>query len=130
MKNVVLVVIAVLALGAAAYFTMNRSGGGTPANESLERTAYFTCRNGECKHEFTLTVGEVTQAGGHPACPECSKRTTARMAAQCPQCQRNMEFIGHAGMPDKCEHCGHVLDDRGLMTKEAEFHKAVSGEGG
>ncbi len=108
-KKVVLVILALAALGQAAYLTygyMNRPGG-----DDEQVAADFACSNSGCGHSFSISRDElvrVAQNGGAPECPQC-KTALTRRAMKCPACKEHIALIGHGQIPPKCEKCGRTI---------------------
>lgn len=131
-KNVVLLFIAVVALGAAGVIVVNRSGGGVPAEESMDRAVYLVCQNSQCKNEFEMTMREFASArsaGGPPECPECGEHKN-RQAHKCEQCARFVKRIGHAELPPECPFCGYdFVEDVESFGALQEQHKQLGLDG-
>jgi len=133
MKNVILTIIAVAALGTAGYLTLSNGGETRPDNERMDTEKFFVCKNPECKNEFSMTLREYAKtrgAEGNPPCPECGKHLTT-LAEHCPECHRNIPLVGHASVPPECPFCGHKFGNYGeAFQREKKFHKDVSAEDG
>ncbi|MCB9845855.1 MAG: hypothetical protein H6811_07730 [Phycisphaeraceae bacterium] len=119
-KNVVLLIVALGALGAAAAIFINRTGGPDP--EGLGSSMPMLCL--ACGAEFDIDKGAVAR-DGPPRCPECGDLKTMTCAV-CPECHRHLEFVGHGGNPASCKYCGATLDDSGFAENEAMRHKSVN----
>ncbi len=126
-KNIVLIIIAIAALGGAGYMFMINSGPKGPAEESMDRPVYLVCS--QCSNEFELTMREYNKAvqqGGLPECPECGSRKV-KQAAKCPACDKLVLRIGHAELPPTCPHCGEPftrIPDR--LKETQQLHEELN----
>jgi predicted RNA-binding Zn-ribbon protein involved in translation (DUF1610 family) len=115
-KKVVLVLLALVAIGQAGYLTwahLNRPG---PDDEEVP--AEFVCVAPECGAGFTMTrsqLVEAQKAGEGVPCTTCGKALTKR-AMRCPSCQKMLALVGHGATPSKCTSCGKQIrvDDKGV----------------
>lgn len=110
LKKVILVILALAALGQAGYLTyayMNR-----PSGDDEEIAADFTCVNPGCGHGFSITKDQLLEASrsgdGSVECPKCNAALTRR-AMKCPACQAHLALIGHGQIPPKCDKCGRQI---------------------
>lgn len=102
-KNVVMGVIAVLALG-AAIFIATRGGEGDDPAEGMGQLQAFVCR--ACRADIAVTKRQWYNArsSGTLSCPQCGSNDWADAIA-CPHCNKHVETIGHGRVPSKCNHC-------------------------
>jgi DNA-directed RNA polymerase subunit RPC12/RpoP len=105
-KKIVLVLIAVLALGQAAYLTWSYMQEEQSSDENA--SADYLCLTPECRAEFTVTRDEIlrlTRVDEGVPCPKCRKYAV-QPAAKCPTCKSMVKLVGHGSFPDKCTKCG------------------------
>jgi len=112
MKNVILIVIAIAALGGAVviagnYFANRES----PASGLVADEEHWQCQ--DCDHFFTMTKKEtlamLKSGQSAPTCPECGSDFVLRVF-KCPYCGEPVPPSGHGDVPEECPHCGHYLE--------------------
>ena len=107
MKQMILVVVALAAVGGAIFFATR--GGDPAADEGLSREAMFYCGNANCpERQFfsslrDLANVEVDEEGNYK-CPNCGQFETVRGQA-CLSCNKVVPYVGHGSLPEKCPHC-------------------------
>jgi predicted RNA-binding Zn-ribbon protein involved in translation (DUF1610 family) len=108
-KDVTLLALAVVLIGAAAALFVGSSG---QESGDFPDGIKWICQAEGCGHGFTITHREhgkyvaarADSSEGYP-CPECGATTTVR-AAQCPSCLKYFEFSAIRGTTDpKCPYC-------------------------
>ncbi|MDX9910535.1 MAG: hypothetical protein RBS39_01750 [Phycisphaerales bacterium] len=108
MKQMILVVVALAAVGGAIYFATQ--GGQKKSDEGMSREAVFYCANPSCpEHDFSCSLRELgnleVDEDGNFKCPHCGSFETTRGQA-CLSCGKAVPYVGHGSMPEKCPHCG------------------------
>lgn len=113
MKNVILAILAVAALGGAVYLIATRQDNvSDDPRESLSQVQVWICRS--CKTDFSMTKQQWMNAAnaGTLGCPQCGSTEMAN-AVYCPnvECHKAIETIGHGRLPSTCPHCNLDLGE-------------------
>jgi len=101
-KEAILAAVVVALCGLAVFMNLRKS----PADQNFPEGTWWICTNKDCKHEFNLTIQQVSDHHksnyGQPIpCPKCKSR--ALRGDKCLHCGK--PFM--ARMTDiKCPHCG------------------------
>ncbi len=110
-KNVIMGLVAVVALGAAVFVMLNRQDGvSEDPREGMGQMQVWICRT--CKAEDSMSKQEWADraTAGNFNCTSCGGVDLAN-AAYCPNpaCGKAMETIGHGRLPNTCPHCNQSL---------------------
>lgn len=103
--NVLKIAVAVLALGAAAYFGWKQLQSADGEPDSTVAKSSFQCT--ACNNVFDVSVKEslaASNAGKAIPCPKCGKEGTVHVF-RCPNCGEALTPVGHSGFPEICPHC-------------------------
>lgn len=106
-KNVIMGIVAVIALGAAVFIMMNKQDAtADDPREGMGQQQVWVCRT--CKAEVAMSKQEwmdLARAGNFK-CPSCGGIELAN-AVYCPNpaCMKAIETIGHGRLPAECPHC-------------------------
>lgn len=109
-KNVIMGVVAALALGGALFMMMNNQQDATSddAAEGLGQMQVWVCRT--CNEDTRMSKEQWINAlrTATAKCQSCGSGELAD-AVDCPHCGRGVITIGHGRLPSTCPRCNQAL---------------------
>jgi len=103
--NALKVTIAILALGAAAYFGWKQFQSEEAEKDAFATKSSYQCAS--CNNIFDASLKEAlaaSDAGKSLSCPKCGKEGTFHVF-RCPNCSEALIPVGHSGFPQTCPSC-------------------------
>lgn len=103
--NALKISVAILALGAAAYFGWKQFQSTELQSDAYSAKSSYQCTS--CNNIFDSSLKEVmaaSDAGKSVPCPKCGKDGTVHVF-RCPNCSEALTPVGHGGFPEICPHC-------------------------
>lgn len=115
MSNQVKGGIIFLALVAAGFMFYRYMTAKSDSGVDLSEPSFWVCHNEGCGKDFEIPLSVLATRKKNDdtsplTCPHCGSAKVSR-ANKCPNCGRNIEFVGHGEFPENCPHCKAKIGD-------------------